>query len=129
MKLATLALALSIPSLALAHTRWSNGDPIPSWVKSSCCGPADAHHLEPSQVHDEGDYYTVDGYTGGSYAGKILKLVNGMGERGQTIQVPNPSIIPSQDGDYWIFYNDHLGSGFGANTQSNVYCFFVPMDF
>jgi hypothetical protein len=32
--------------------------------------------------------------------------------------------LPSQDGDYWIFYRDD-----GASGQSGVYCFFVPMAF
>jgi hypothetical protein len=64
-----------------AHDYWADGKAVPNWVKASCCGPADAHHLRPDQVHkfsrDEAkklrpkyakllgsylDYYVVDGY-------------------------------------------------------------------
>jgi hypothetical protein len=34
-----------------AHDYWADGKPVPNWVKTSCCGPADAHHLRPDQVH------------------------------------------------------------------------------
>ena len=49
------------------------------------------------------DYYMVDGY----YR-----------------QIPVKVALPSQDGDYWIFYRDNVSGG-----QSTVYCFFVPMNF
>ena len=91
-----------------AHPAWSNGMPIPDWIKAACCGPADAHRLTADQVHgpyehlDGSRYYDVDGY------------------RHQV----NVAAIPSEDGDYWIFYRtDPSGS------QSGVYCFFVPMNF
>jgi hypothetical protein len=130
--LAGVGAALALP--AAAHNEWANGQPVPAWIKAACCGPADAHHLRPDQVHDEGDFYVVDGYVGGPDNGKIYKTVNMGGGR----SAPNPSIIPSQDGDYWIFYRDgrrqcdrDIG---GASictvaAQSNIYCFFVPMNF
>jgi hypothetical protein len=49
------------------------------------------------------DYYSVDGYVR---------------------RIPVGQALPSQDGDYWIFYRDD-----GSGIQSGVYCFFVPMDF
>ena len=61
-QIAVLLFALSA-SGADAHDYWSDGKTIPDWVKSSCCGPADAHHLRPEQVHRiSDDYYSVDGY-------------------------------------------------------------------
>ena len=48
-------------------------------------------------------YYKVDGYDS---------------------EIPVKVALPSQDGDYWIFYRDNVGGG-----QSTVYCFFVPMNF
>jgi hypothetical protein len=97
---------------ACAHDQWTNGAPIPSWVKASCCGSADAHHLMSDQVHRYGDYYRVDGY---------LR------------PIPIALTLPSQDGDYWIFYRDKNGApginGGGSGGQSGVYCFFVPMAF
>lgn len=90
-------------SFAHAHDAWANGDPIPAWVKASCCGPADAHHLRPDQVHDEGEFYRVDGYNR---------------------PIPRKEAQPSLDGDYWIFYKENTLSG----GQSGVYCFFLPMN-
>jgi hypothetical protein len=78
---------------ASAHDQWTNGAPIPDWVKASCCGPADAHHLTSDQVHRYGDYYRVDGYRR---------------------PIPIALALPSLDGDYWIFYRDKDGAP-GAN--------------
>jgi hypothetical protein len=97
---------------ACAHDQWTNGAPIPDWVKASCCGPADAHHLTSEQVHRYGGYYRVDGYHR---------------------PIPIALALPSQDGDYWIFYRDKDGApgakGAGSDGQSGVYCFFAPMAF
>jgi hypothetical protein len=122
-----------------AHDYWADGTGVPNWVKASCCGPADAHHLRSDQVHkvsgDEAkklrpkyakllgsylDYYVVDGYFRPIYA------------YGQ-------NVIPSQDGEYWLFYNnggkqcvEQAGSAESScyeQPQSEVYCFFVPMVF
>jgi hypothetical protein len=102
-RIAVLMFALSA-SGAEAHDYWSDGKAIPDWVKASCCGPADAHHLRPDQVHRvSDDYYAVDGYVH---------------------RIPVGQALPSQDGDYWIFYRDDA-----SGSQSGVYCFFVPMDF
>jgi len=87
-----------------AHDVWADASIVPPWVKAACCGPDDVHHLRPDQVHRiSDDYYTVDGYR---------------------YRIPAKDALPSQDGDYWIFYRD----GQGGN-QSMVYCFFVPMNF
>lgn len=105
-QLACVALALTGGLAALpaaAHDVWANGDSVPGWVKSACCGPEDAHHLRPEQVHRvSDDFYMVDGYRD---------------------RIPARAALPSQDGDYWIFYRDDAG------VQSTVYCFFVPMGF
>jgi hypothetical protein len=99
-----LLLVVTIAPVAFAHDEWADGKPIPDWVKASCCGPADAHHLRPDQVHRVSDeLYKVDGYD---------RLI------------PVAWALPSQDGDYWIFYRGEGGGG-----QSGVYCFFVPMEF
>ena len=114
---ALFSLVWVFSSAASAHDVWSNGAKVPDWVKASCCGPADAHHLRPDQVHRSDDYYYVDGYDS---------------------RIPVGQAFPSQDGDYWIFYRDNPAgkscSPFGGCTptsasQSSVYCFFVPMNF
>jgi hypothetical protein len=89
---------------AVAHELWSNGKPVPGWIKSACCGEADAHRLRPDQVRQNarGDY-VVQGYHD-PIAAKFA--------------------LPSADGDYWIFYRDNLDG-----SRSAVFCFFVPIDF
>src|SRR5271165_5627159 len=97
-----IASLLSLP--AAAHDLWANGDLVPPWVKAACCGPDDAHHLRPEQVHRvSDDFYMVDGYR---------------------YRIPARQALPRQDGDYWIFYKDD-----GLGGQSSVYCFFIPMGF
>jgi len=95
-----LLAALVLASPAAAHDQWSNDMPIPAWIKASCCGKADVHHLRPDQVHQTENYYEVDGYRG---------------------RIERKVALPSEDGDYWIFYSENGG------VQSSVWCFFVPM--
>jgi hypothetical protein len=113
-------LAMVIP--ARSHDVWTDGSPVPDWIKSSCCGKADAHHLTPEQVHDMGDYYRIDGMTN-----DIPKSFRG---------TPNSAILPSQDGDYWVFYKDtaehdnynqYNGSKYHEPASESVYFFFVPV--
>jgi hypothetical protein len=96
-----LAAGLALfPGAAHAHDRWDNGEPVPAWVKTECCGPKDAHHLRPDQVRRNADGdYVVDIYPD---------------------PIPAHIALPSQDGDYWLFfYNDY---GFYGSAR----CFFVP---
>ena len=123
-----------------AHNIWADGKPVPDWVKQSCCGPADAHHLRPDQVQKvpgeeaarlrpkyanivraSADYYVVDGYD-------------------RPIWAEGRNVLPSEDGDYWLFYNNGGracgyepqiagGQSCYSQPQSDVYCFFAPMVF
>lgn len=86
---------------AKAHDVWANAAPVPAWVQSSCCGPDDVHHLEKWQVEAKPDGWHVDGY----------KQIVAYGRE-----------LPSQDGEYWIFYKN-----FPDGTQTPVYCFFAPI--
>jgi hypothetical protein len=95
-----LAVLLSA-SRAHAHDEWADGSPVPPWVKASCCGPEDVHHLTSTQVHAMPDGWHVEGY----------KQVVAYGRE-----------LPSQDGDYWIFYKNYPDG-----TQTPVYCFFAPV--
>ncbi len=36
--------------------------------------------------------------------------------------IPARDALPSQDGDYWIFYKNNKGG-----SQTGVFCFFAPM--
>jgi hypothetical protein len=99
---ALLAVVIAVAFIedAQAHDEWTNGTPVPAWVKSSCCGPEDVHHLTAKEVRALPDGWHVAGY----------KEVIAYGRE-----------LPSQDGDYWIFYKE-----FPDRTQSPVYCFFAP---
>jgi hypothetical protein len=94
---AVLAVLLVVAARrAPAHDVWANNEPVPAWIKSACCGEADAHVLEP------GDYW-ID------KEGFHIKAVNRV--------VDLDKILPSQDGKVWAFY-----SVVGENV--NVYCVF-----
>jgi len=111
-----LLLFWVIAGEALAHDRWANGDPVPAWVKESCCGKSDAHRLTPSQVHETTCggrmCYKVDGFHG---------------------SVPYSQLLPSQDGNWWAFYmNEHdlcSPEGGCGSTKPVMYCLFGPMEF
>lgn len=99
--LCSASIGLCLP--VQAHDAWVNGVPAPGWVKTSCCGPADAHHLRPDQVRrPSADFYEVDGYFR---------------------PIPVKDALPSQDGEYWIFYKNNK-----SGSQTGVFCFFVPMN-
>ena len=88
---------------AYAHDYWRNGEPVPSWVKVVCCGRADAHRLRPDEVRRNaaGDY-VVDIYPW---------------------PIAAQLALPSQDGDYWLFFYEDNG------VYGRIGCFFVPYCF
>ena len=90
---------LTIPSSVAAHDFWSNGDPVPSWVKSWCCGQNDVHQLRPGAVHIKQDGYHIDGIA--------------------TV-VPISKAMPSADGKYWAFWKS------ADEPKPNISCFFAP---
>jgi len=92
---------------ARAHDQWADGTAVPAWVKSACCGPNDAHMLDPSQVSqvqcgDNKQCWKVEGFPD---------------------LVPDDQALPSQDGHFWAFYHTY------ESYISSMYCFFVPMSF
>lgn len=99
-----LALALLVyASPAAGHDAWMDGSPVPGWVKSECCGVADAHRLAPSQINRNADGdYVIDIYPK---------------------PIPAKEALPSQDGNYWAFF-----SGSAPNVTP-LHCFFAPMSF
>ena len=98
---AVLAILLgrAVPAVIPAHQLWTDGTPVPEWVRNACCGPSDLHHLRPAQVHRMPGRYAVEG---------LPDLV------------PFAKTLPSQDGDYWIFDRT-----FDDGTHY-VFCFFAP---
>ena len=99
--LSAIALVWAVP--AQAHDSWTDGSSVPAWVKAQCCGIDDVHHLSPDQVHRTDSGYRVDGYP---------RLI------------ADDRLMPSHDGDWWVFYKD-----FGGGRFSDVYCFFGPLGF
>jgi len=100
MRLWLTILALSVVPAA-AHDFWSNGEPVPAWVKSACCGPQDVHRLNPGAVHVMADGYHIDGL--------------------QTV-IPLKSALPSMDGQYWGFWNPR------GEPDPFIFCFFAPLE-
>jgi hypothetical protein len=86
---------------AMGHDFWSNGDPVPGWVKAECCGPRDVHHLRSGAVHILQDGYHIDG----------LKTV-----------IPIERALPSPDGSYWAFWNPV------GEPEPVIFCFFAPLN-
>lgn len=101
MRSTILAAALVLAPLpAFAHDFWSTGEAVPNWVKSSCCGRADSHHLRPGAVHVMRDGYHIDG----------LKTV-----------VPMSRALPSMDGSFWAFWSA------AGEPEPVIFCFFAPL--
>lgn len=86
--------------VTLIHDQWSDGEPVPPWVKKACCGPEDVHHLRLEQVHNMADGVHVDG----------LSTV-----------IPYSKVLPSPDGQYWGFWSP-------IAKDPTVYCFFAPIE-
>lgn len=76
-----LALA-SLP--ATGHEKWADGSEVPKWIRTSCCGQADAHILGSND-------YWIDAH--------------GFHVVGIDQTVPIDKVLPSQDGKVWAFYN------------------------
>ena len=94
-----LAAALIAASPAMPHDFWQNGEPVPAYVKSACCGPADAHHIKPDAVHIMADGVHIDGIT--------------------TV-VPVGRVLPSPDGEAWGFWS------VSAEPDPVIFCLFLP---
>ena len=96
-----LILPFLLAAPAQAHDFWTNGDPVPAWVKAACCGPSDVHHLRASAVHIKSDGYHIDGI--------------------ETV-VPINDALPSPDGTYWGFWNPN------GEPNPTIFCFFAPVN-
>lgn len=95
---ALLALCSLSARRACAHDVWADGSAIPAWIKSACCGEADAHLLAP-------DDYWID------KDGFHIRAINRV--------VDIDKVQPSQDGQVWAFYKV-------VGTIPYVYCVFYP---
>lgn len=96
----TISLVL-MTTVVSAHDFWENGDPVPAWVKSWCCGVSDIHHIKPGAIHIMDDGYHIDGI--------------------HTV-VPFNKALPSPDGTYWGFWNPTM------EPDPVIYCFFTPVN-
>jgi hypothetical protein len=92
--------SLGLPVAGSAHDTWSDGTPVPAWVKRYCCGPEDVHRLSMRQIrHIEGGW-RVDGYD------RVI---------------PDHRVLISQDEYVWVFYRTNAD-----HSQSEAFCFFIP---
>lgn len=97
-RLAILALLAASP--ASAHDFWSNGEPVPAWIKAQCCGPEDVHHLRAGAVHVQADGYHIESPNA----------------------VPVARALPSADGEYWGFWIP------STEPEPVIFCFFAPLN-
>lgn len=81
---------------ARAHDMWADGSEVPGWVRSSCCGQAEAHVLGRDQ-------YWID--------------AKGFHVKGLVMVVPIDQVLPSQDGKVWAFYAD-------IGENATIHCVF-----
>ena len=88
----------SVP--VIAHERWADGSEIPAWVSQYCCGVADAHRHTLRQIYKVEGGWRVEGYAH---------------------TIPDERVLPSQDGDVWLFYK-----AYPDGYQSTPFCFFIP---
>jgi hypothetical protein len=100
MRLAIACAAMLACGAASAHDKWGNGEPVPAWVKSACCGPEDSHQIPASAVHIEPDGYHIDGIN--------------------TV-VPITRALPSPDGKIWGFWMNQ------SEPEPVIFCFFYPV--
>src|SRR4051794_6362931 len=98
--LAACALTSLSSSRPMAHDQWADGSAIPAWVSQYCCGVADAHRLTLKQIYRVEGGWRVEGYAH---------------------TIPDDRVLPSEDGDVWLFYKSYPG-----DYQSTPFCFFVP---
>jgi hypothetical protein len=102
MKKVLVALLMFVGSEAKAHDFWADGEPVPAWVKSTCCGQADAHHIKAEHVHVTSQGWRIDGYPE---------------------VVPFYRALPSQDGEFWAFWSIE-----SDGSPSMIWCFFAPSE-
>ena len=103
MRALVMVVALAAASPALAHNAGCDGKPVPAHISASCCGPADYHRLDPSQISEGGAGYLVH-------------------DGGHVFLVPREKAEPSTDGCAAIFYTDNLG----RDGEPIVWCFQIP---
>jgi hypothetical protein len=96
----TSAVTSTCSAPAVAHDQWADGSPIPAWVSSHCCGVADAHRLTVKQIYRVEGGWRADGYAH---------------------IIPDDRVLPSEDGDVWLFFRSSKDG-----YQSTPFCFFVP---
>lgn len=105
--LALAAVAIGLSNGAHAHDQWADGSPVPEWVKNKCCGEAEAHRISPADISEDAEGYHVRGYKW---------------------PIPRDHTLPSQDGEYWLFYSTYWNDyGDRESHDGMPQCFFVPM--
>lgn len=111
--------------LAHAHDHWSNGDPVPDWVKSKCCHSNEAVNLTKQfgvtakDVETRQEQVTRGGEHGQRAEIGVVTVYHVKGFRPDTY---SPGVYPSVDGDVWAF------SDIPDNPKKSLHfwCLFVP---
>ncbi|MDE2096638.1 MAG: hypothetical protein KGL39_05270 [Patescibacteria group bacterium] len=102
MRALVMIATLLASASAIAHDQWSNGEPVPKWIKQYCCSNNEVHRIDAGAVHLTDEGFMIDGNS----------------------HVIDPThVFPSQDGDYWAFFAIRDGE------PGPVWCFFAPVTF
>lgn len=121
--LVMLAFLVALDTMATAHDKWANGEPIPQWIKDHCCSGDEAVDLTRTMgitagsIHiREGGAMHMDPENRGTPATYVYYRVEGFDN-----EVAAAKVYPSQDGHVWAFY-----AKTSQPPQAVIYCLFVP---
>jgi hypothetical protein len=116
MKMWSLVGLLLATTSASAHNQWSNGKPIPDWVKQVCCANNEGHQIDARQVHP------VMGSDPMTHQRQLL----GYRIEGMYNLVPIDRRFDSEDGLTWIFYSvPGTDYEFVSDLRPYVHCLFT----
>src|SRR4029077_6003711 len=116
MRMGSLVGVLLATTSASAHQQWSNGKPIPDWVKQVCCADDEGHQIDARRVH------LVRGRDPMTHQWQLL----GYRIEGFYNLVPIERRFDSEDGLTWIFYSvPSTSDEFVSDLRPIVYCLFT----
>ncbi len=110
MRMWSLVGLLLVTTSASAHDQWSNGKPIPEWVKKNCCAN------ESPQVIDERRVHRVIG------TDPITHVYGVIGYRVDGFKniIPVERRYDSEDGLTWIFSDISVADEYPRNRWSTA---------
>lgn len=109
------SVLFALTSSAFAHSAGCDGKPVPHNIKAQCCGISDAHQINPSRISQDGDGNWL------IQIGSIIKTIPAL----NSLKDPNPQIMDSPDGCYWLFWPAGLPDE-AVDQNTPIYCWLIP---